>query len=608
VLSRAGGRRSDRLLLDGRGALDPAEAPRRRAQGRRTHLHFRAEARYARVAAELYLERGGQQDGLQALAKLQLCFQADPKNIDVLDLLSRAFVAIGQAPKALEVKKEIARLAQEQGRDDVFQEVMTFLELVAPDDEQVASLRRGGLLSQRPSANSQRPETSYDDDVELLESSVHPQRGASVRPEPSIIPDTDDFDFDENPVSRGALSRAHRADGEREALPPPRPFMASAPDVVVVDEDMEAAEEILDADSTDAHAHARKAVIDAESFRGLRLYSKAIETLHIALEIDPQSIEIREKLRDVLIEAGDNDGAIGEMISLAAIHMDRGQTHLAEAELYQVLEAEPGHAAASEMLEQLGGFDGEVSPYTDEHYDSTTTEVAEPELTGEAYDPEAPLPSYDLEEIPASAAMHEPPHYGGFEADDPFENATRVASAPSYPRVEDLDDYLEEPAPAPPLSVRARGQSMIPGGVEGIEEALEEAEFFTLRGLVDDARAILSDALARAPGHPLLVERLRELDGNADSAESGTHERTDPEQAAGDDRVFDIAASLDALDELEQSTRSSRPPTSLPPRGRNRRRPGLREIQGRRASADFGLRQLHALRPRRRVQGNGPSS
>ena len=35
-------------------------------------LHFRADARYARVAAELYLERGDQQDGLQALAKLQL--------------------------------------------------------------------------------------------------------------------------------------------------------------------------------------------------------------------------------------------------------------------------------------------------------------------------------------------------------------------------------------------------------------------------------------------------------------------------------------------------------------------------------------------------------
>ncbi len=138
----------------------------------------------------------------------------------------------------------------------------------------------------------------------------------------------------------------------------------------------------------------------------------------------------------------------------------------------------------------------------------------------------------------------------------------REAPAQAFLRkVEDLDDFIEEPEPAAPPP-RA---SLAPSGVEGIEEALEEAEFFTLRGLVDDARAILVDALARAPGHPLLVERLRELDGNPDTAQSGTHERTDPEQAPQEDRVFDIAASLDALDELEQATRSSRPPTSLRP-------------------------------------------
>jgi len=97
--------------------------------------------------------------------------------------------------------------------------------------------------------------------------------------------------------------------------------------------------------------------------------------------------------------------------------------------------------------------------------------------------------------------------------------------------------------------------------VEGIEEALEEAEFFMSRGLVDDARGILVDALARSPNHPLLVERLREISGE-NANESGTHERSGIEEG-GEDRAFDIAASLDALDGLEQVTRSSRPPTPL---------------------------------------------
>ncbi len=533
-------------------------------------LHFRAESRYARVAAELYLERGGgHQDGLQALAKLQLCFQADPKNLEVLDLLSRAFVAIGQAPKAIEVKKEMARLARDQGRDDVLHEVVAYLERAAPNDEQVRALVRGESLSVRPES------TSYvEADVELIESSVHPQRGPTSH-RPVIVSTSDleeeDFDFDESPMSHRSLSNAPDVQIEEiEDEPGVRPLMASSPDVVVVDDEVEAAEEILDADSADARAHARKAVIDAESFRGLRLYSKAIETLRIALEIDPGSVEIREKLRDVLTESGDRDGAIGEMISLAAIHMDQGEYHLAESELYQVIEAEPGHATAFEMLEQASEF----TPYTDEHYDSTTTEVAEPELLREPYESEAPLPSYDLEEISASAAMADGSGRDAEpleQADDPFGGSRHEPDFDLRTEEEDLDDYLEEPSGYSHAAVSPGGHDGreaalgASGAIEGIEEALEEAEFFTSRGLVDDARAILVDALARAPNHPLLIERLRELDGGTDSAQSGTHERTDPGEMAIDDRVFDLAASLDALDELEQATRSSRPPTSLRP-------------------------------------------
>ncbi|HEX3595749.1 MAG TPA: tetratricopeptide repeat protein, partial [Polyangiaceae bacterium] len=340
-------------------------------------LHFRAEARYARVAAELYLERGGgHQDGLQALAKLQLCFQADPKNLDVLDLLSRAFIAIGQAPKALEVKKEMARLAREQGRDDVLADVVSYLERVAPDDEQVKALIRGESASLMPES------TSYvDADVEMLDSSVHPQRGPSRRPSAPTRPDVEeDFDFDEAPMSKRSLSDPPDTDVEIIDDHQGRPVMASAPDVVVEDEELEGVEEIDDAD---LRAHARKAISDADSFRSLRLYSKAIETLRIALEIDPHSIEVRQKLRDILSEAGDRDGAIGEMISLAAIHMDRGNNELAENELYQVLDAEPGHATAFEMLEQIAAQneadqqpETAYSQYTEEHYDSTTTEVA----------------------------------------------------------------------------------------------------------------------------------------------------------------------------------------------------------------------------------------
>jgi tetratricopeptide (TPR) repeat protein len=541
-------------------------------------LHFRQEARYARVAAELYLERGGQQDALQALAKLQICFQADPKNLEVLDLLARAFVAIGQEPKAIEVKKEIAGIAQEQGRDDVFRDVLAYLVRVAPNDEQVRALA-AGPMSQRPGSSS------FEDDVEMVESSVHPPRRSSVpsrRPAAASTTEVsvEDVDFDASPMSARALSNPPDVSIEDIEELPPRQFMPSAPDVVVVDDELPAAEELIDPDSTDARAHARKAVVDAESFRGLRLYSKAIETLRIALEIDPQSTEIREKLRDVLEEAGDHDGAIGEMISLAAIHLDRGEQQEAETELYRVLETEPNHATALEMLEQLsGGGAGrrapqeltDFTPYTDEHFDTTTTEIAEPELYSDSFDPEAPLPSYDLEGVPAERAMAERGSYtpGSLERfDDPFPGARRESPLPSFAgqsNEENLDDYLEEPGATPGTAPDGAAEPAQAGGLEGLEEALEEAEFFMSRGLVDDARSILVDALARAPNHPLLLERLRELDGGVDGSQSGTHERTGIDEAPAEDNAFDIAASLEALDELEESTRSSRPPSALRP-------------------------------------------
>ncbi len=79
-------------------------------------LHHKADPAQARFAAELYLARGQQQDGMQALAKLQLCFQANPRDLDTLSLLARAFNTIGQGAKAIEVQKEMARVAPRDGQ------------------------------------------------------------------------------------------------------------------------------------------------------------------------------------------------------------------------------------------------------------------------------------------------------------------------------------------------------------------------------------------------------------------------------------------------------------------------------------------------------------
>ncbi|HYQ03449.1 MAG TPA: tetratricopeptide repeat protein [Polyangiaceae bacterium] len=482
-------------------------------------LHFKVDARYAWVAAELYLQRGTREDGLQALTKLQVCFQADPKNLDTLGLLAQAFTLIGQEAKAIEVYKEMARIARDGDRRDLFEQLLAHLREVAPHDEQVRALQSlppiaGGSSSRPPTIESIAPVSVGDSDVQFLDE--HTERDALQVAPPAAQP-----------------------------LPPARPAMASAPDVVVVDDRMEVAEEFGDPSSFDAQAHARKAVVDAESFRKLRLFPKAIEALHIALEIDPRSLEIRQKLRELLVESGDREGAIAETLNMASLQLDRGDFPQTEALINEVLEIEPGHPEALAMLEHISP--GRVA-------------AARARLhANEGYDPDAPLPSYDLEEVGAEQAMASDPASSfmqrqAFEVqDDPFAADGPLPSFPMSERsLEDYDEEIHEVSsvedfePEPPTHQAS----------EGLEDVLDEADFFAARGLYEDARAILLEQLTRTPNHPLVLERLSEVDSAlGSSGASQTIERSQLNGNQAEDALdpldFDVAQSLGALDEME---------------------------------------------------------
>ena len=514
-------------------------------------LHFRQDARFARVAAELYLARATREDGMQALAKLQICFQADPKDLETLGLLAQAFTLIGQEAKAVEVYKEMARLAREQNKTDLYSQLLGHLRQVAPSDDQVAAFE-----SMLPGAQSVRPvESSHaslaDADVELLE-------------------DSQNFEV---------------AEPAQVKLPEPRPRLVSAPDVVVVDEQQEVAEELNDPSSFDARGHARKSIVDAESFRKLRLYPKAIEALHIALEIDPRSLEIREKLHELLLEAGQTDAARQESINVAQLHFEAGSADLAERLLAQVLEVDPENHDALLLWEQLAAGS---SPYTEEVDDGRTrVRGANDVLPGsqpDNFDPNDPLPSYDLEEVSAEQAMHsesgrslgnrslsamDDPFGGPGGADEPLpsfplssqsdddlgigaEQTTDITELAEYEDDEDeqeisiVEDFIPPPAPAAAAEV----------SYEGLEDVLDEAEFFAARGLYDDARNILLEQLGRTPHHKLVLERLSEIDAQlASSGESQTKERSQLSDH-GTAQGYDVAQSLEALDALEAAPES----------------------------------------------------
>jgi tetratricopeptide (TPR) repeat protein len=515
-------------------------------------LHFRQDARFARVAAELYLGRGTRDDGMAALAKLQICFQADPKDLDTLGFLAQAFLLIGQEAKAIEVYKEMARLAREQNKNDLYQQLLGHLRQVAPGDDQVAAFE-SMMPSARQSSRASEPsgEVVPDSQVEFLEES-------------------ENFDV---------------APPQPSKLPEPRPRMVSTPDVVVVDEQLEVAEELNDPSSFDARAHARKAIVDAESFRKLRLYPKAIEALHIALEIDPRSLEIREKLRELLQESGEREAALQETVNVAQLHLEAGNATQAEALLAQVLEVDPENHDALLLWEELAAGSSPRNEAVDDAH--TRIRSAQDMLPGAPssgdFDPNEPLPSYDLEEIGAEQAMYSEPGlslgkrslsaiddpFGGpGNADEPLPSfplgseiddelglgrdaTTDISNLVEYDEAEEISSVEDFVPPAPASSGSAEPN------YEGLEDVLDEAEFFAARGLYEDAKAILVEQLGRTPNHKLVLEKLDEIEAQLpSSAESQTKERSQLSDHGGSSEQtdYDVAHSLEALDALEMPT------------------------------------------------------
>jgi len=89
------------------------------------------------IAAQ-YLAMGEAQ---RALAKLQICFRANPKDIETLSLLARAFQMSGEIPKTASIYKELARIYGAKNQSQLEKETWNkVLQLVPNDPEALRHL------------------------------------------------------------------------------------------------------------------------------------------------------------------------------------------------------------------------------------------------------------------------------------------------------------------------------------------------------------------------------------------------------------------------------------------------------------------------------------
>lgn len=493
-------------------------------------LQYRQEPRFAKLAAEILLDRGAPNDAMGALTKLQIAFKANPRDLETLGLLARAFDGLQQSSKALEVQKEAARIARSENQLDACEQIVADLLRRAPNDTDVIQL----VASLRGESKSAPPPS--------VAASGYPSMGGPVQ----------------QPAARAATPEAPPV-ARREQPPPPAAVAARPPvederEPVSVVEEISSAELMMDdidiafegdeaaasedeppfalrsspPGGDDAASRVREIVSRSETFRRNGDYQAAISALRVAIAQHPSVREVRERLCDVLIECGDQDAAVLEMLAYARHVIEVGDSDAAARLLDEVLLLEPDNRTALQLLGSLGYA---VSTPDEEPAPSQAQGWAQPD----AHDPSAPLPSYDLEDAatgdaqqllarghsvaPTSARLAAPP----IELDDPFASENTSFGMPAYP--------LEEPAQ------ERVGSS--PGTLD--EAALEEIEFFTQHGMLEEAEGLLGEQLARLPNNPLLLEKRREIEA-ARSAAAGEDAATRLASPYAEAPAADVAA------------------------------------------------------------------
>ena len=355
---------------------------------------------------------------MAALSKLQICFKENPKDLETLALLARAFDKLGQPAKSIEVQKEAARIAKDAGKLDHFNALVEALLTRAPNDEGVRQLAAMRAAEQRPrTGRTSRPRSG---------AAASPLRagtrsGSHSRPRSSWTSTTP-----RSSSTRTRRLRRRRPSRSASRSPPATSTSLHAP--------------ARPAASGGAGARLRQILSRVDAYRHAKDYDHAVALLFEAVEELPGARELREKLCDVLIEAGDQAEAVRQMLAFARWLAGDGRRRGRHAHPRRGAPARAGAARSHAMLRELGYAvpTEEAAEYAADAQQPATRRAEGPcgrrDAAPAPYDPSAPLPSYDLEEVSADEALRcgDAAHHRAF-APSQLDNPFGEAPLPSFP-------------------------------------------------------------------------------------------------------------------------------------------------------------------------------
>jgi tetratricopeptide (TPR) repeat protein len=250
-----------------------------------------------RELANIYIQKN---DARRALAKLQVCFKANPKDVETLSLLANAFRDLGQTQKTISVYRELAGIHEANGDREAYLAVMRKVLDVAPDDPEA--------------------QAALED--------------ARSKPLSRVQPSQRTFNVRE--VDRRVPSEA--ADASEEEI-----------DAAEVEVEVEEAEPL----AGEAESVVR-ILTEVEVYIKYGLKKKALEHVQRIFELDPHHREARTKFKDLLLEMRDTAGATRELLLLANLAHAAGEPEQARNHLEELLGVDPENSQTIELLQQLG--------------------------------------------------------------------------------------------------------------------------------------------------------------------------------------------------------------------------------------------------------------
>lgn len=254
----------------------------------------------AKELAASFLQRGDQK---RALAKLQVCFKADGRDVETLTLLAQAFQGLGQVSKTVSVYKELAKIHQERGRTAEADGVWTQIELLDPQDPDLIA-RRGPVEEPEP-----EPEPAQEPSAPAWSA---PASSAPSRPAPAAQP---------------------------AAVVPPPPAGMSREQLA-------------------------KLLTETDVYVKYGLHDKALEHLRKVFAVDPENLDAHEKAYHIYVAANNGAQASEQLLNVLRLCTRRADVTRAQPYLATILQENPAHPEVPAFLSVLRSEGGVVAPVT----------------------------------------------------------------------------------------------------------------------------------------------------------------------------------------------------------------------------------------------------